>query len=152
MSCYVDFMHEVKDTEPVFSATPGDSAVTRMQDRLHYSQAVRVGDRVDISGQGGWRDEIAFPEDLTEEIVQAFDNVGTILGEAGAGWADVIAVDSFHVPTAVDEIGGDHTAAMVAELRRRMPGHRPIWTQIGVAALGAPGMRVEIRVSAIVGR
>lgn len=145
-------MPEANAAVPVFSVTPGDTAVSAMQEHLHYSQAVRVGDRVDISGQGGWRDEIAFPEDLTEEIVQAFDNVGTILGEAGATWADVIAVDSFHVPTAVDEIGGDHTAAMVAELRRRMPGHRPIWTQIGVAALGAPGMRVEIRVSAIIGR
>lgn len=152
MPCYVDFMHEVKRAEPVFSTAPGDTAVTRMQDRLHYSQAVRVGDRVEISGQGGWRDDIAFPEDLAEETARAFDNVGTILGEAGAGWADVIAVDSFHVPTAVDEIGDDHTAAMVAELRRRMPDHRPIWTQIGVAALGAPGMRVEIRVTAVIGR
>jgi enamine deaminase RidA (YjgF/YER057c/UK114 family) len=145
-------MREVKTTEPVFSTTPGDTAVTRMQERLHYSQAVRVGDRVEISGQGGWRDDIAFPEDLAEETAQAFDNVGTILAEAGAGWADVIAVDSFHVPTAVDEIGGDHTAAVVAELRRRMPHHRPIWTQVGVAALGAPGMRVEIRVTAVTGR
>ena len=142
-------MHELKETGPVFSVTPGDTAVATMQERLHYSQAVRVGDRVEISGQGGWRDEITFPEDLTEEIVQAFDNVGTILGEAGAGWADVIAIDSYHVPTAIDEIGADHTAAMVAELRRRMPEHRPIWTQIGVAALGAPGMRVEIRATAI---
>ena len=34
----------------------------------------------------------------------------------------------------------------------RVGDRAPIWTQIGVAALGAPGMRVEIRVTALVGR
>ncbi|MGE2738024.1 hypothetical protein [Mycolicibacterium vaccae] len=40
-----------------------------------YSQAVRVGDRVETSGQGGWDDELNFPESLEDEIVAAFDNV-----------------------------------------------------------------------------
>ncbi|MGV9855968.1 hypothetical protein ACWDWU_45595 [Streptomyces sp. NPDC003442] len=39
--------------------------------------------------------------------------------------------------------GGDREAAM---------GDRaPIWTEVGVSALGAPGMRVEIRVTAVLG-
>ncbi len=59
-------------------------------------------------------------------------------------------MDSFHVPAAGDSIGDDHNRVMVEQFRKRM-GHRaPIWTQIGVAALGAPGMRVEIRVTALV--
>jgi enamine deaminase RidA (YjgF/YER057c/UK114 family) len=40
---------------------------------LHHSQALRVGDRVEISGQGGWDDDIRFPDSLDDEIVQAFD-------------------------------------------------------------------------------
>ncbi len=39
-------------TTPSFFITPGYG--TRLHDALHYSQAMRIGDRVEISGQGGW--------------------------------------------------------------------------------------------------
>lgn len=119
---------------------------------LHYSQALRIGDRVEISGQGGWDDDIQFPESLEEEIVRAFDNVERTLATAGAGWRDVVTVDSFHIPTDDDTIGDAHNRVMVEQFRKRMGDRAPIWTQIGVAALGAPKMRVEIKVSALVGQ
>lgn len=137
-------------TAPQFSVTPGYGP--RHFAALHYQQAVRIGDRVEISGQGGWDDDTVFPESLEDEIVQAFDNVERTLATAGAGWADVVAMDSFHVPTAAGTIGDDHTRVMVEQLRKRMGDRAPIWTQLGVAALGAPGMRVEIRVTAITGQ
>lgn len=135
--------------------TPGDHDVSRMQRALHYSQAIRIPastplDRVEISGQGGWDTTLAFPDDLDAEIARAFDNVETILGEAGATWGDVVAVDSFHVSVTDAAIDEAHTRSMVTQMQARMPGHRPIWTQIGVHTLGAPGMRVEIRVTALV--
>ncbi|MFY0406385.1 Rid family hydrolase [Solicola sp. PLA-1-18] len=133
-----------------YFATPGYGET--MLANLHYHQAVRVGDRVEISGQGGWGDEIDFPDDLGEEIVRAFDNVERTLATAGASWDDVISIDSFHVPTEDDSIGDAHNRVMVDQLRRRFGDRAPIWTQIGVAALGAPGMRVEIRVSAVLGQ
>lgn len=142
-------MHEVNDTAPVFHPTPGDNPVSRFQEQLGYSQAVRVGDRVEISGQGGWDLDLTFPRDLEAEIVQAFDNVAMVLAEAGTSWSDVVSVDSFHLPDADDQIGERPTRVMVEQMRARMAGRRPIWTQVGVAALGAPGMRVEIRVTAI---
>ncbi|MFD6400965.1 Rid family hydrolase [Nocardia sp. NPDC060249] len=131
-----------------FASTPGYGQT--LFDLLHYRQAVRVGDRVDISGQGGWNDDITFPESLEEEIVQAFENVERTLATVGATWADVIAVDSFHIPAVEDTIGDAHNRVMVEQFRKRMGERAPIWTQIGVAALGAPGMRVEIRVTALV--
>jgi enamine deaminase RidA (YjgF/YER057c/UK114 family) len=134
---------------PQFFVTPGYGP--RHLEALHYSQAVRIGDRVEISGQGGWDDNTVFPESLEDEIVQAFDNVERTLATAGAGWADVVAVDSFHVPTEDNTIGDDHTRVMVAQFRKRMGDRAPVWTQIGVAALGAPGMRVEIRATAVAG-
>lgn len=136
-------------TQPLFTHTPGFGEA--LNARLPYSQAVRVGDVVHISGQGGWDDEIRFPADLEAEIVQAFDNVGRTLATVGAAWTDVVAVDSFHVPTAVDEIGDEHTRVMAEQLRLRMDGREPVWTEIGVAALGAVGMRVEIKVTAHLG-
>jgi enamine deaminase RidA (YjgF/YER057c/UK114 family) len=136
-------------TEIEFFATPGygDTQLSNM----HYHQAVRIGDRVELSGQGGWDDDFDFPEGLEDEIVAAFDNVERTLALTGATWSDVIAVDSFHLPDAPDSIGDAHNRVMVEQFRKRMGDQAPIWTQIGVAALGAPKMRVEIRVTAIVG-
>jgi hypothetical protein len=40
---------------------------------------------------------------------------------------------------------------MVEQFRRRLGDRSPIWTEIGVPALGDPKMRVEVRVTAIIG-
>ena len=133
-----------------FFITPGFGEMAR--EKLHYNQALRIGDRVEISGQGGWNDDVRFPDVLDDEIVRAFDNVQRVLAAAGATWRDVVTVDSYHVPVEDDEIGDAHTRVMVEQFRKRMGDRAPIWTQIGVAALGAPKMRVEIKVSAIVGQ
>ncbi|ONI89486.1 hypothetical protein ALI22I_15865 [Saccharothrix sp. ALI-22-I] len=134
-------------SEPEFFATPGygESQLVKM----HYNQAVRIGDRVETSGQGGWDDDWNFPEALEDEIVQAFDNVERTLASAGATWRDVIAVNSYHIPESADFIGEVHNRVMVEQFRKRMGDRAPIWTETGVPALGAPKMRVEIRVTAI---
>jgi enamine deaminase RidA (YjgF/YER057c/UK114 family) len=137
-------------SEPEFYATPGYGE-TQLAN-MHYNQAVRVGDRVETSGQGGWDDDWNFPESLEDEIVQAFENVERTLAEAGATWRDVIAVNSYHIPTSADFIGEVHNRVMVEQFRKRMGDRAPIWTETGVPALGAPNMRVEIRVTAITGR
>lgn len=143
-------MSEVKDRAEVeFFVTPGYGEMLRAE--RHYSQAVRIGDRVEISGQGGWDDALNFPESLTAEIERAFENVSRTLESAGASWADVVHVNSYHVATEADSIGAAHNDVMIEQLRRWMPDRAPIWTETGVTALGAPGMRVEIRVTAIVG-
>lgn len=122
----------------------------KMREERHYSQAVRIGNRVEISGQGGWDDELNFPDSLEDEIVTAFDNVEAVLAAAGASWRDVVHVNSYHVAAAPDEIGSAHNDVMVAQMRTRMPDRAPIWTETGVTALGAPRMRVEIRVTAVI--
>jgi enamine deaminase RidA (YjgF/YER057c/UK114 family) len=133
---------------PEFFVTPGygDTQLKNMR----YSQAVRVGDRVEISGQGGWNDQFEFPADLREEIVAAFDNVERTLATAGATWRDVISVDSFHVTEDPAQIGDAHNSVMVEQFRERMGDRAPIWTEIAVPVLGAANMRIEIKVSAIV--
>jgi len=146
-------MHEVNReaimSKPEFFATRGYGD-TQLAD-MHYSQAVRIGDRVETSGQGGWDDAFDFPESLEDEIVRAFDNVERTLATAGATWRDVIAVNSYHLPESADSIGEAHNRVMVEQFRKRMGDRAPIWTQTGVSALGAPRMRVEIRVTAVIG-
>ncbi|NWD04582.1 RidA family protein [Pseudomonas gingeri] len=130
-------------SKPEFFVTPGYGE--RLLDALHYSQAVRIGNRVETSGQGGWNDELQIPESLAEEIVLAFKNLDRTLKTAGAGWEHVVHVNSYHVggfPPQVNQL-------MSQLYRQYMPDHAPIWTQLGVEALGLPTMRIEIRVTAI---
>jgi enamine deaminase RidA (YjgF/YER057c/UK114 family) len=137
-------------TTVIFGATPGYGE--KMVDLLGYSQAVRVDDRVETSGQGGWDDDFNIPDGLTEEISRAFDNVERTLATVGATWTDVIHVNSYHkVPPGNDAIGDDHNSVMADQFRRRLRGRAPVWTQTGVTVLGLAAMRVEIRVTAIVG-
>jgi len=131
-----------------FFVTPGLGE--KFRETRHYSQAVRIGDRVEISGQGGWDDDLTFPESLEDEIVRAFENVERVLATAGASWRDVVHVNSYHVATEQDSIGDAHNDVMIAQLKKWMPDRAPIWTETGVTALGAPKMRVEIRVTAVV--
>lgn len=116
-----------------------------------YSQAVRIGNRVETSGQGGWRDDITFPEVLEDEIVQAFDNVGRTLAEAGASWQDVVHINSYHrVPAGRAESWEEHNRVMVEQMAQRLGGATPVWTETGVTVFADPAMRVELRVTAVV--
>lgn len=130
--------------KPEFFLTPGYG--DRMRKALHYSQAVKIGNRVEISGQGGIDDDLQIPESLADEIARTFVNVEKTLATAGASWKDVIHVNSYHVggfPPEVNEL-------MTKLFRQYMPDHAPIWTELGVEALGLPAMRIEIRVTAII--
>lgn len=68
------------------------------------------------------------------------------LAHAGAGWEHVIHVNSYHVGGFPPEVNEQ----MVKWYRHYMPNHTPIWTELGVEALGLPAMRIEIRVTAII--
>ena len=70
-----------------------------------------------------------------------------MLNDVGLGWENVAHVNSYHVPEPDGTILAA-TAEMGRQFRRRMPDHQPIWTCLGVAVLGDPKMRVEIRVTA----
>ena len=117
-----------------------------MRDQFHYSQAVKIGNRIETSGQGGWYNDFSFPATITEEIVNAFDNLTRVLEMAGANWSHVVHINSYHVPMCSEAL-----AVMVEQFRARMPNQPPIWTCLGVPALGDHRMRVEIRATAALG-
>ncbi|KAK8163756.1 Endoribonuclease L-PSP/chorismate mutase-like protein [Phyllosticta citrichinensis] len=124
-------------------AYEGRGETSRVQ--YWYSQAVRVGDRIEIAGQGGWDPESGvFHADRDDQIDQAFANVELALKTAGGkGWSQVFRVNSYHVPMSDDTL-----EAMVRNFKKYMPNHQPIWTCIGVPKLADPDMKVEIEVVA----
>jgi enamine deaminase RidA (YjgF/YER057c/UK114 family) len=130
--------------KPEFIVTPGFGQTFRQN--LYFSTAVKIGNRVETSGQGGWNDDLHIPEAIEEEIAAAFRNIELVLAAAGATWEHVIHVNTYHVggfPPIVNE-------TIVKLYKRYMPSHAPIWTQVGVETLGLPTMRFEVRVTAII--
>lgn len=132
-----------------FFAYPKQGEILREQ--FWYSQAVRVGDRIEISGQGGWNTETGkLKENLLEEVDQAFSNVDFALKHAGGkGWCQVYKVTVYVVEK---EFTNDALLGqLIGNLKKWMPDHQPLLTAVGVAKLGAgdsAGMRLEIEVVA----
>ncbi|KAF2791608.1 putative L-PSP endoribonuclease family protein [Melanomma pulvis-pyrius CBS 109.77] len=126
-----------------YYAYPGEGEKKR--DLYGYQQAVRVGDRIECSGQGGWDTKTgAITTDIKAQIEQAFSNVDLCLKDAGGkGWSQVFRVNSYHVP-----LNNEALLAMKNGFEKWMPGHKPIWTTVGVQRLGEDDMRVEIEVVA----
>ncbi|KAI9038296.1 uncharacterized protein KD926_010952 [Aspergillus affinis] len=114
-------------------------------DLCHYSQAVIVGNIVKCSGQGGWDHQGNLGENNpNEQIDLAFENVDRVLQSVDLrGWEDVYLVRSYHVDM------GASFDRVVEKLKRRIPGHRPVWTAISVPRLAFPTMLIEIEVEAI---
>ena len=132
-----------------FHVTPGYGDLAH--EMLGYSQAVRVDNRVETSGQGGWDDGLSVRHDLDDEIVQAFDNLERTLAQAGASWRHVTHINSYHkVAPGETVIGQDHNAVMTREFRHRLGDRAPVWTQTGVTVLGLADMRIEIRATAVI--
>ncbi|EJD35647.1 endoribonuclease L-PSP [Auricularia subglabra TFB-10046 SS5] len=119
----------------------------RKHKEMHYNQAVRIGDRIEISGQGGWDIETGIVHsDLVKQIDQAYANVDLALRIAGgAGWSEVYRVRIYYTSVSGSEEG---FAAMIGNLKKWCPDHQPILTGVKVAGLADPGMEVEIEVAA----
>ncbi|KAG7096194.1 hypothetical protein E1B28_003644 [Marasmius oreades] len=124
---------------------PGFGETTRQQ--FWFNQAVRIGDRIEISGQGGWdpttgslQEGISYPD----EIDSAFSNVDLALKHAGGkGWPQVYSVKIY-----MADLSKEGLAVITRYLKMWMPDHQPLLTVVGVAKLALPGMRIEVEVCA----
>ncbi|CAO2651865.1 Nn.00g001480.m01.CDS01 [Neocucurbitaria sp. VM-36] len=77
----------------------------RSKRELNYSQAVRIDNRIEVSGQGGW-DSLTeeYPEDIAKEVDQAFDNVEHAIQQAGGkGWDQVYKI-CIYITVPMDDI------------------------------------------------
>jgi enamine deaminase RidA (YjgF/YER057c/UK114 family) len=113
---------------------------------FHYSQAVKVGNIVKISGQGGWDAEGNMASSAAKQVELALENVERALkaADSSLSWSNVYAIRSYH--TNIDE-----SAELAIEgWRRVMPQHRPVWTCVEISKLGVEGMQIEIEVEALV--
>jgi 2-iminobutanoate/2-iminopropanoate deaminase len=82
--------------EPASAQTPQRPAVEHIgtprlgEQRLPFSEAVRVGDILFLSGQIGNRPDGTLPQGIEAQARQTMDNIGRVLKGQGLGFADVV--------------------------------------------------------------
>jgi enamine deaminase RidA (YjgF/YER057c/UK114 family) len=115
------------------------------EERIGFSRALRVGDRVLVSGTGPvWPDGSCDP-DPGAQARRCFELIERALSEAGASAAEVVRTRMFIVDRADSEAVGAAHAEALGEAR-------PAATMIVVGGLLDPRWRVEIEAEAVIGR
>lgn len=117
-----------------------------MEDVYHkigYAPAVRAGNTLYISGQIGRNDKMELVTDKEAQFVQTFENLKKVLDAAGATFADIVDVTSFHTDM--------RDLPLYMQVRDRyFTSDFPAWTAIGAAQLcGAPGYFLEVKAVAV---
>jgi reactive intermediate/imine deaminase len=105
----------------------------------HYTDAVRVGDLLFVSGcvpvdRDG---NVVGEDDIVAQARQTFANVGAVLRAAGATFADVAKVTVYL--TDIDD------RPLINPVRQEFFGEpRPASTLVEVSRLAVPGIKIEV--------
>jgi len=117
----------------------------RLYERSHFSQGVRVGDTIWVSGQVGIDEHMQAGAGMEAQARLAFENLKAVLSAAGATLADVVELTTFHI----DLRGEMRDFARVKDAY--FPADYPAWTAVGVTQLALEPLRIEIRAVAVAG-
>lgn len=112
-------------------------------ERFQFSQAVKVGNMIFVSGQVGRSPEGEIPEDIEGQTRIALENLQRVLEHAGATLDDVVELHTFH--TDMNEMAG-----MMKVKSEFFTKDFCAWTAIGCTALAAPQFKLEVKALAIV--
>jgi 2-iminobutanoate/2-iminopropanoate deaminase len=113
----------------------------------HYSDAVRVGDTVYVSGQASVdrHGALVGAGDVVAQTRQVLDNMKRALAAAGATLDDVVKVTVF--------LARCDDRPKVNEVRKAYFGaNKPASSLVGIAEFAIPGMLVEIEAVAVAPR
>ena len=117
-----------------------------IEDEYAYSRAVRVGDRVFVSGTTALsaRGVVEGKDDLYRQTRSTMDTIFSALAEAGAAREDIVYTKTF-----LTDLGrsADYTRAWLEALG----DVRPTSTLLAIPALVLPEMLIEIEAEAIIG-
>ena len=115
-----------------------------INERFHYSPAVRAGDMLFIAGQVGRDADMNVVLGKEAQITQAFENVKTVLEEASATFDDIVEMVTYQTDM--------RDLQLVIDIKERYFKNRyPTWTGVGVTALSPPGLEFEIKCTAYLG-
>jgi enamine deaminase RidA (YjgF/YER057c/UK114 family) len=113
------------------------------EERIGFSRAVRMGDRVLVSGTAPVWPDGGCPEDPREQARRCYEIIAQALAEAGASLEDVVRTRQF----IVDRADADAVMDAHGECFRDI---RPASTMVVVAGFLDPRWRVEIEAEAVI--
>ena len=113
------------------------------ESRIGFSRALRVDDRVWVSGTGPVWPEGSCPDDVGTQARRCFEIILGALAEAGARAEDVVRTRMF-LTSAAD---ADAVSAVHGELFGQV---KPAATMVVIAALLDPRWKVEIEAEALI--
>ncbi len=111
---------------------------------MQFSQAVRVGDTIRVSGQVGMDEKWVAGEGIEAQAKLAFQNLERVINEAGGSLADVVELVTYH--TSMKDMKG--FSKVKSDF---LTENYPAWTAVGVTELVMPTLLVEIRATAVIG-
>lgn len=119
------------------------------QDKLSFSQAVEASGSSKVlycSGQtsvdaDGYALHLG---DMRQQMIQAFDNLETLLAQSGYTLADVVRLNYY-----TTDMAAFNTSYDVVTERLRAYAIKPSGTLLGVAQLAHPDLMVEIEATAV---
>jgi enamine deaminase RidA (YjgF/YER057c/UK114 family) len=126
----------VGERQRITSGSPFES-------RIGFSRALRVDDRVWVSGTGPVWPEGSCPDDVGTQARRCFEIILGALAEAGARAEDVVRTRMF-LTSAAD---ADAVSAVHGELFGQV---KPAATMVVIAALLDPRWKVEIEAEALI--
>ena len=112
---------------------------------LPFSDAVRVGDTLYLSGQLGIGADGKLPEGIEAQTKQALENIGAILRRAGLGYGDV-----FHCTAMLADMK-DWPAMNKVYVTYFPEGKRPARSAFGASGLALGGL-IELECQAYAGK
>ena len=121
---------------------------TAWDQKMHYSQGVKIGPTIYVSGQVALDDDghVIGPGDIAVQTRRALENIRAVLAKKGATTRDVVKVTSFLV---------QRTAGMVSTydsvFGEFFPSDCPASTLVEVKSLVLRDLLVEIEAIAVVG-
>jgi enamine deaminase RidA (YjgF/YER057c/UK114 family) len=119
-------------------------ALSPFEESAKFTRAIRVGDRIIVSGNVGGEADGSFSPDAGRQAERCFEQILEYIGQLGGHSGDVVRVRMF-----VTDIGD--AEAVTAAFTKAVGHARPTGTLVAVAALAGPAFKVEIEAEAIVG-
>ncbi len=111
---------------------------------MRFSQAVKVGNMIWVSGQVGIDETFQPAEGMEAQARLAFKNMQQVLKEAGAELSDIVELVTYH--TDITDM-----KAFAKVKNDFITDNYPAWTAVGVKELVMPELLVEIRATACIG-
>lgn len=114
------------------------------EEQAGFTRALRVGDRIIVSGTVGVAADGTVPESAGEQAAVCFDLIRQYVEQLGGRSADVVRVRMF----ATDIADAD---AITAAFSSALSHARPTGTLVAIAGLYDPRWKVEIEAEAVIG-